>query len=135
MIHTLNGTTGEPTRGNYRKSTGKVNQSAANSRHFPLENIDSTAIFAVLPGKVNQILANPGHFPGIDKTTWTSAYIFPILPAAEIRFMPSHALGSSLRLSAPPETGNANKFALLSASDYLCKIYCELRAVVTTSQE
>ncbi|OUO36799.1 hypothetical protein B5F83_07100 [Muribaculum sp. An289] len=57
-----------------------------------------------LTGKVNQIFTNPGHFPPIslclspskiDKTTWTSAYIFLELPAAEIRFMPSQALGSS----------------------------------------
>ena len=42
---------------------GKVNQIYMNLRHFPLENIDSTAIFAVFPGKVNQISANLRHFP------------------------------------------------------------------------
>ena len=40
-----------------------MNQSAGNLRHFPLENIDSTAIFAVFPGKVNPIPTNLRHFP------------------------------------------------------------------------
>ena len=31
--------------------------------HFPAENVDSTAIFAVFPGKVNQFAANQVHFP------------------------------------------------------------------------
>ncbi|OUO37971.1 hypothetical protein B5F83_01620 [Muribaculum sp. An289] len=31
--------------------------------HFPLENIDFTAIFAVFPGKVNHFSANQWHFP------------------------------------------------------------------------
>ena len=42
---------------------GKVNQISTNLRHFPLENIDSTAIFAVFPGKVNHFAANLRHFP------------------------------------------------------------------------
>ena len=35
-------------------SAGKVNQSAGNLRHFPLENIDSTAIFAGFSGESAQ---------------------------------------------------------------------------------
>jgi len=52
-----------PTQGYYLKTTGKVNQISTNQWHFPAENIDSTAIFAVFPGKVNQIPTNSGHFP------------------------------------------------------------------------
>jgi len=40
-----------------------VNHFPAFSVHFPLENIDFTAIFAVFHGKVNQISTNLRHFP------------------------------------------------------------------------
>ena len=49
MVHTLQGTTGSPTQGNYRKTTGKVNPIPTNPWHFPAENIDSTPILAVFP--------------------------------------------------------------------------------------
>ena len=41
---------------------GKVNQISTNPWHFPLENIDSTSIFAVFSGKVNQIPRICGTF-------------------------------------------------------------------------
>jgi len=40
-----------------------VNQIPTTPGHFPAENVDSTAIFAVFPGKVNQFAANQVHFP------------------------------------------------------------------------
>ena len=40
-----------------------MNQFAGHSVHFPPENIDSTAIFAVFSGKVNHFSANQWHFP------------------------------------------------------------------------
>ena len=42
---------------------GKVNHIPAFLVHFPAENVDFTAIFAVFPGKVNQFAANQVHFP------------------------------------------------------------------------
>ena len=42
-----------------------MTQFAGIAGHFPLENIDSTAIFAVFSGKVNQISTNLQHFPRI----------------------------------------------------------------------
>ncbi|OUO36800.1 hypothetical protein B5F83_07105 [Muribaculum sp. An289] len=40
-----------------------MNQIPTTPGHFPAENVDSTAIFAVFPGKVNQFAANQVHFP------------------------------------------------------------------------
>ena len=56
---------------------GKVNHFAANLRHFPAGNVDSTAIFAVFPGKVNHFAANSRHFPAgnVDSTA-----IFAVFP-------------------------------------------------------
>ena len=42
---------------------GKVNLFAGHLVHFPLENIDFTAIVAVLSRKVNRFAANRRHFP------------------------------------------------------------------------
>ena len=43
--------------------SGKVHQSAGNSRRFPLENIDLPPFSLFFPGKVNQISTNLRHFP------------------------------------------------------------------------
>ena len=53
---------------------GKVNHFPGHSVHFPLENIDSTAIFAVFSGKVNHFSANQWHFPPNMRLS-ASAYI------------------------------------------------------------
>ena len=75
---------------------GKVNHFPGHSVHFPLENIDSTAIFAVFSGKVNHFSANQWHFPPNMRLS-ASAYI-------------------CLRQKHCSRLGNANKFALLPAS-------------------
>ena len=48
---------------------GKVNLFAGHLVHFPLENIDSTAIFAVFSGKVNHFSTNLWHFPPLRSST------------------------------------------------------------------
>ena len=111
---------------------GKVNHFAANLRHFPAGNVDSTAIFAVFfSGKVNQITANPRHFPAenVDFTT-----ISPFFPgkvnhfAANSRHFPPPSLSPpthttpNTRPSAPPETGSwlFRKQAYSSSGNKLC---------------
>ena len=75
---------------------GKVNHFPGHSVHFPLENIDSTAIFAVFSGKVNHFSANQWHFPPNMRLS-ASSYIC---------LRQKHCCASAI----------ANLFALLSAS-------------------
>lgn len=48
---------------------GKVNRFTGHLVHFPLENIDFTAIVAVLSRKVNRFAANRRHFPQLHSST------------------------------------------------------------------
>ena len=104
---------------------GKVNHFPGHSVHFPLENIDSTAIFAVFSGKVNHFSANQWHFPPnmrllasaifgyAGNTVHASAIanLFALLSAsAYICLRQKHCCASAI----------ANLFALLSASAYIC---------------
>jgi len=75
---------------------GKVNHFPGHSVHFPLENIDSTAIFAVFSGKVNHFSANQWHFPPNMR----------LLASAYICLWQKYCCASAI----------ANLFALLSAS-------------------
>ena len=63
---------------------GKVNRFTGHLVHFPLENIDFTAIVAVLSRKVNRFAANRRHFPlGRNLTIVFTA----ILPASIVRLI------------------------------------------------
>ena len=154
---------------------GKVNHFPGHSVHFPLENIDSTAIFAVFSGKVNHFSANQWHFPPNMRLS-ASAYIclrqkhcscllcswlLRYSATPEIRFTPRQCkqvcialgfcdirlrrkYGSRLGNASPTacitcsarcireskasrllrtKHANANEFALLSASAYICQIF------------
>ncbi len=136
---------------------GKVNHFPGHSVHFPLENIDSTAIFAVFSGKVNHFSANQWHFPPNMRLS-ASAYIClrqkhcsrlgncklvcSALGFCDIRLRRKYGsrLGNAsptacitcsarcIRESKPSRLlrtkhANANEFALLSASAYICQIF------------
>ena len=111
---------------------GKVNHFPGHSVHFPLENIDSTAIFAVFSGKVNHFSANQWHFPPNMRLS-ASAYIClrqkhcsrlgNASPTACITCSARCIRESKASRLLRTKHANANEFALLSASAYICQIF------------
>ena len=85
--------------------SGKVNHFAANSRHFPAENVDFTTISPFFPGKVNHFAANSRRFPPPSLPQPPNTHY----PQYEVLGSCGNNLGSSgNKLTVPPETSSVH---------------------------